>query len=167
MKAIMSVDYTMFVRKMGLIGSKVIPRARITVEQIAKHGLKAVRIFTLRGRGGQSGGTPGREKIAKLWKLTHNRKTYMDIFTIHNLYPKQEVIVIFERGAEAHEIRPKRKKFMHWVDDDTGEDIFARMVHHPGVRASWMMKRTEEIIHRKADDWERETMKLADEVLRG
>jgi len=120
----------------------------------------------LRGRGGHTGGTPGREKIAKLWALAHSRTTYMDVFMIHNLYPNQEVIVIFERGAEQHEIRPKRKKVLHWVDDESGQDVFTRHVHHPGVRASWMMKRTEEIIQPRVQQWEKETMRLADEVMR-
>jgi len=163
LKPRITVDYSMFESKMGRLGTKVIPYARIQAQMIAKYGLKAVRIFTLRA----GNRTPGRIKIADLWQLTHDRKATMDIYTIENLYPNQDVIVIFEKGARRHEIRPRTKSWMRWESTDTGEEIFAKHVDHPGVKGSFSIERTEkEIINPRVEIWMRETLAMVDKVVR-
>lgn len=41
---------------------------------------------------------------------------------------------IHELGGttSAHEIRPVKAKALHWVEHETGEDVFAQLVRHPG-----------------------------------
>lgn len=167
-----TVDYSLFEKKMGALGTKVIPRARITAQQIAKYGVKAVRLFTLRvpvarGRGGRITRTEGRRKIADLWRLTHSRRATMDVYTIRNLYPNQDVIIFFEEGTPRHEIKPRRRRFLHWIDEETGEDVFARSVDHPGMAATKMVERTvEQVINPRVELWMRQTLAMVGQETR-
>lgn len=43
-------------------------------------------------------------------------------------------------GTPPHEIRPKEKKALHWMGE-SGEDVFATLVHHPGTKANPYHKR--------------------------
>jgi len=166
LKPRIEVDYSMFEEKMGKLGTKVIPYARITAQYIARYGLKAVRIFTLRA-GGHRERTPGRIKIADMWRLTHQRKATMDVYTIANLYPNQDVLIFFEEGVRKHEIRAKGEGPLHWVDSDTGEDVFAYHVDHPGIPETRMVERTErEVINPRVELWMTQTLKMVDEVVR-
>lgn len=157
------VDYSLFEEKMGRLGTKVIPYARVQAQKIAEYGQKAVKLFTLRG----GTRTPGRSKIAELWELHESRSAQMDIYTIRNLYPNQDVIVIFEEGAMVHQILPKKKRVLYWEDAKTGQEIFARSVHHPGVPASHMLERTRQVIEPRIDLWMRATFAMTDAEMRG
>jgi HK97 gp10 family phage protein len=42
--------------------------------------------------------------------------------------------IYVEKGTPAHIIRPKNKKMLSWVPQ-SGQRIFARVVHHPGTKA--------------------------------
>ena len=161
-KAKFTVDYSLFEEKMGTMGTKVIPYARIQAQQIAKYGQRMIKIFTLRG----GTRTKGRKKIAELWELQQSRKVYTDIYTIRNLYPNQDVIVIFEEGAMVHTIVPKKKKILYWEDPESGEGIYAMNVHHPGVPASHMMEKTRRALDPKIDLWMRGTFAMVDTVVR-
>lgn len=166
------VDYSLFEKKMGALSTRVIPRAKITAQQIAKYGLKAVRLFTLRvpvakGRGGGIARTEGRRRIADMWQLTHQRRALMDIYTIKNLYPNQDVLIFFEEGTPRHEIRSKGAGPLHWIDEETGEDVFAYSVSHPGQPATRMVERAErEVIQPRVELWIRETLALTDKEMR-
>jgi len=155
------VDYSMFERRMGALANRVIPRAMATVEQIALYGLRAVKIFTLRG----GHRTPGRRKIADLWEMRQSRKNLMQIYTIRNLYPEQEVVLFFEKGTTAHQIVPNRSKVLVF-ETSQGEKVFTKEAYHPGTRATKMVERTEEIIRPRIDIWKRQTLALADRELK-
>ena len=160
------VDYSIFEEKMGKIGTKVIPRARITAQYIAEYGLKAARIFTLRA-GSHYNRTPGRMKIANLWQMTHSREATMDIYTISNLYPNQDIILFFEEGTKRHVIDAKPGKILHWIDSKTKEDVFAKHVDHPGMKATRMLERTEkEIINPRIKLWMEQTLAMVDRETR-
>jgi len=156
------VDYSVFEQKMGLMGTKVIPYAKIQAQEIAKYGQRMVKTLTL------SGGTrtKGRQKIAELWALEQSRSAYTDIYTIRNLYPNQDVIHIFEEGAMAHQILPNKKRVLHWEDPDSGESIYATNVHHPGVPASHMMEKTVNALNPKIELWQTATFAMVDSVTR-
>jgi len=167
-----TVDYSLFEKKMGALGTKVIPRARITAQQIARYGLKAVRLFTLRvpvarGRGSRIARTEGRRRIADLWQLTHSRRATMDVYTIRNLYPNQDVLIFFEEGTPRHDIPSGGKTLMHWVDEETKEDVFARQVDHPGMAATKMVERTvEQVINPRVELWIRQTLAMVGQETR-
>jgi|GEM_PF-5275398 len=163
-----TVDYSLFTEKMGKLDAKVIPYARVTAQQVARYGMKAVRVFTLRygSRKGRLARTPGRVKIADLWRLAHSRRAYQDVYTIYNLYPNQDVIIFFEEGVGKHEIRPKTKKYLYWIDAETGEEVFSKLVHHPGFEGTHAMERAErEIITPRMELWA-ETFKMIDREMR-
>lgn len=164
-----TVDYSLFTEKMGKLESKIIPYARVTAQQIAQYGMKAVRVFTLRygSRKGRLARTPGRLKIADLWRLAHSRRAYQDIYTIYNLYPNQDVIVFFEEGVGKHEIRPKTKKALYWIDVETGEEVFSQSVHHPGFEGTRALERTErEVVTPRMEFWAKGTFRMIDKVMR-
>jgi len=161
-KAKFIVDYSLFEKKMGALGTKVIPYAKIQAQQIAKYGQRVIRVFTLRG----GTRTKGRKKIAELWELRQSRSAYTDIYTIRNLYPNQDVIMIFEEGAMVHQIFPKKKKVLYWEDPDSGEAIYAKSVHHPGVPASHMVEKTRRALDPKIDLWMTATFAMVDSVTR-
>jgi len=156
------VDYSLFEEKMGAMGTKVIPYARVQAQQIAKYGQRMIKIFTLRG----GTRTKGRKKIADLWDLQMQRKAYTDIYTIRNLYPKQDVVAIFEDGAMVHNIVPRKKKILYWEDPESGEGIYAMNVHHPGVPASHMMEKTRKALDPRIELWMRATFAMVDTVTR-
>lgn len=165
-----TVDYSLFTEKMGKLDAKVIPYARVTAQQVARYGMKAVRVFTLRSgsRKGRLARTPGRVKIADLWRLAHSRRAYQDVYTIYNLYPNQDVIIFFEKGVKKHDIPPKNKEFLYWVDEETGEDVYTKkVVAHPGFPGTHAMERAErEIITPRMELWAIETFKMIDREMR-
>ena len=49
--------------------------------------------------------------------------------------PKKKLYKLLEfTGAKPHIIRARNAQFLHWVDEDTGKDMFRKMVNHPGFR---------------------------------
>lgn len=46
--------------------------------------------------------------------------------------PYAPILEIF--GARPHRIEAKKAKALHWVDEVTGEDVFAKFVDHPGIK---------------------------------
>jgi len=156
------VDYSLFEQMMGELGTKVIPYAKIQAQEIAKYGQRMVATLTLRG----GTRTKGRQKIAGLWALEQSRSAYTDIYTIRNLYPNQDVIIIFEEGAMVHQILPKKKQVLYWKDPESGEEIYARNVHHPGVPASHMMEKTRQSLDPRIELWQRATFAMMDTVTR-
>ena len=47
--------------------------------------------------------------------------------------PKKKLYKMLEfTGAKPHKIRARRVKYLHWVDKQTGKDMFRKEVNHPG-----------------------------------
>jgi len=53
---------------------------------------------------------------------------------------QDEIFKFVDEGTVAHIIRPVTAKVLHWVDVSTGEDHFAKEVHHPGTKAQHISK---------------------------
>ena len=52
-----------------------------------------------------------------------------------SIAPDNEKLALFlEYGTAPHDIEPRFKSVLHWVDE-SGEDRFATIVHHPGTPA--------------------------------
>ena len=111
-------------------------------------------------------GPSGRKKIAEMWKLTQSRQAYQDLYTIHNLYPNQDVVIFFEEGTAQHTFGPKTKKFLKFQDPDTGEDVFTKMVDNPGMPATKMMEKTEQVLYPRVELWQRETFAMTDREMK-
>ena len=50
-----------------------------------------------------------------------------------------------DEGTKAHIIKPVTAKVLHWVDVNTGEDHFAKEVHHPGNKAQKISQSIREV----------------------
>jgi hypothetical protein len=50
----------------------------------------------------------------------------------------------WDQGTEPHIIRATNAKMLHWVDQNTGEDRFAKEVHHPGFEGRHISDQIEE-----------------------
>lgn len=55
------------------------------------------------------------------------------------LGPNNEPIGLWiEEDTKAHDI--EGNPILHWVDEETGEDVFRAHVHHPGTKGQHIMK---------------------------
>lgn len=55
-----------------------------------------------------------------------------------------EIFKYVDEGTRPHIIRPVRARVLHWVDP-SGQDIFAKIVHHPGTKAQEISKSIHDI----------------------
>ena len=63
--------------------------------------------------------------------------------TLISITTQDEIFKFVDEGTIPHIIKPVRAKVLHWIDKPTGEDRFAKLVHHPGFKGR---KFTEEIV---------------------
>jgi len=72
------------------------------------------------------------------WKNKPVWRGYVRL-TADNIYisvgTTDQIFKYVDEGTVAHIIKPVRAKMLHWVDADSGEDRFAKEVHHPGSKA--------------------------------
>lgn len=151
------IDMRQFARKMGAIGNKVIPYVRVTMEELAEYARQTAARYTPPTR-------VGRTKIRDMWRARHSRKAAVESYIIENMYKDQQILVFFEEGTTPHVIKAKGKKPLHWIDEDTGEDVFARIVHHPGTPAYQMIFHAEKETNIKWNYYIRKTFSMVDRV---
>jgi hypothetical protein len=65
---------------------------------------------------------------AQKWEIERVKPFYYQIIN-----PFGDIITFLEFGTEPHEIKPKNKKALRWVDG--GKEHFAKKVNHPGFEA--------------------------------
>lgn len=150
-------DMRQFARKMGAIGNKVIPYVRVTMGELAEYARQTAARYTPPTRS-------GRAKIRDMWKARHSRKAAVESYIIENMYKDQNVLMYFEYGTQPHIIKAKGTAPLHWIDEDTGEDVFARIVHHPGTPAYQMIAHAERETNIKWNNYIRSTLKMVDTV---
>lgn len=72
------------------------------------------------------------------WKNKPVWRGYVRL-TADNIYisvgTTDQIFKFVDEGTVAHIIRPVRARLLHWVDPDSGDDRFAKEVHHPGTKA--------------------------------
>lgn len=56
------------------------------------------------------------------------------------VYPTASYAGFVDQGTAPHIIRARAGGVLHWIDSASGEDRFARSVHHPGTRALHFME---------------------------
>lgn len=49
---------------------------------------------------------------------------------------QDKIFKYVDEGTPPHIIKPVNAKVLHWVDESTGEDRFATIVHHPGYKGA-------------------------------
>lgn len=76
--------------------------------------------------------------ITSGWKKPPVWRGYVRL-TADNIYisvgTTDQIFKFVDEGTVAHIIRPVKAKMLHWVDPASGEDRFAKEVHHPGSKA--------------------------------
>jgi len=65
--------------------------------------------------------------------------TYISVGTTDQIFK------FVDEGTVAHIIRPIKAKMLHWVDPVSGDDRFAKEVHHPGSKAQHISQDIREI----------------------
>lgn len=134
-KLTFKLDERIFMAKIKGVGTKVIPYIKSDVKDLAKWAFGEVKK-----------GTPetasGRTKIKDLWKMSTTKSGSREQFVIKNLYPDQNILWYMEEGTEPHIITPSKPGgFLHFVLK--GNDIFTRLVKHPGTPAHQMVGKVE------------------------
>jgi len=153
------IDMAMFERKARNIGTRVIPYARFMFKKLAGWAFLTLKAHTPPTR-------HGRTKIKELWKMKLSRRGTIENYIIENMYPNQDVIMFMEEGTRPHIIRPKRAGgVLAWVDEDTGQAMFARLVHHPGTPAYHMVAQTEREVNIKIDYYIQQTFKMTNKLI--
>ena len=137
------IDERIFMAKIKGVGKKVIPYIKADIRDLAKWAFKEVKK-----------GTPetsqGRTKIKDLWVISRKRIRSREQFIIKNLYHDQDILWYMEKGTESHIITPSKPGgFLHFVLK--GNDIFTRMVKHPGTKAYKMVENVEVQLEKKVD----------------
>lgn len=152
-------DWSMFKGRMDCVRD-VIDHARIMAGRLAERAYGMIKAFTPET-------SKGRTKIKELWDMDHSRRGTIETYIIKNLYPKKDIILFFEEGTRPHIIRPIRAKSLRWVDEMTGEEVFAQMVRHPGTPAYEMIAKTEKLMLPQIDGYVAATLKDLDKCSRG
>jgi len=160
-QAKLRIDAAMFEKKMGAVGTRAIPFARESFKKFAVEAYRAVKMYTPPTRS-------GRTKIKDLWKMQFSRRGTIESYIIKNIYPNQDVILWMEEGTPPHIIRPKKPGgILRWIDEDTGQEMFARLVHHPGTPAYRMVYHAEREMNIRIDYYIAQTFALCDKLTRG
>jgi hypothetical protein len=58
-----------------------------------------------------------------------------------SVFPTAKQAIFVEKGTAPHLITARPGSVLHWLDPDTGQDRFARHVHHPGTTAHPFMRK--------------------------
>lgn len=75
------------------------------------------------------------EDRVRFWKNTPTFRGYVRIspeLIYISVGTSDRIFGYVDQGTEPHIIKPVNAKVLHWVDANTGEDVFAREVNHPG-----------------------------------
>jgi len=82
------------------------------------------------------------------WKHQPVWRGYVRL-TADNIYisvgTADQIFKYVDEGTVAHIIRPVKAKLLHWVDPQSGEDRFAKEVHHPGTKPQNISQEIREI----------------------
>jgi hypothetical protein len=152
-----TIDYEVARRKLTTVSAKLGPFFRIMARKVAGEALRIVKMYT-------PPTSPGRTNIKELWMMETTREGTAEIYTIANTYQKNpDVILFFEEGTVPHIIRPRKCKRLRFFIE--GQEIFSKLVHHPGTPAYHMVEQaqreTDYIINQYVDL----TLKTLNEVL--
>jgi hypothetical protein len=127
-----------FESKLGNLANVVIPHMGVAMEEIAKAAFNVVVNRTPKAKHSHT-------DVRALWQMQYTREETVQEFIISNLYPKQEVLWFMEEGTRPHVIKPKGPWLLHWENEDTGEEIYAKQVRHPGTRPYHMIREARNI----------------------
>ena len=152
-----SFDASIFQERFGALYKKAIPYMMTTFKQIAVWALAEVRTYTPTPRAGST-------SIRDLWRMTESRQAAWQEFVIANIYANQDVLVFMEEGTKPHQIKSKGTWPLHFFLD-SGEEIYCRLVHHPGTVAYHMIQQTESAAQIKIEQYIHDTRVMIDKMM--
>jgi len=156
-KTTVKVNYEVARRKLTAVSEKLGPFFRIMARKVAGEALRIVKMYT-------PPTAPGRTNIKELWMMEETKQGTAEIYTIMNTYQKNpDVILFFEEGTVPHIIRPRRCKRLRFFIE--GEEIFSKLVHHPGTPAYHMVEQAQKETDSLIDQYVDLTLKTLNEVL--
>jgi len=137
------IDERLFMAKIRGVGTKVIPYVKADIKDIAQWAFGAIKEKTPKTK-------TGRTEIKDLWKMTHSKTATRERYVIKNLYPDQDILIYMEEGTVPHVITPKKAGgFLHFFIG--ADEIFTRMVKHPGTPKYEMVGSVEAELLKKVD----------------
>ncbi len=138
------IDSRLFMAKIRGVGTKVIPYIKADIKDLALWAFGEVVKET------PPASTPRRTSIKDLWVIHQSKRGTIEQFVIKNIYPNQDVLMWMEDGTLPHVITPKKAGgFLHFFME--GNEIFTKMVKHPGTKAYKMVEKTEFKLEKKVD----------------
>ena len=159
----LGIDWEVMRVRLAALADKVIPYMRTTQRQIARWALDTVRAYTppRRSRAGFYGGGD----IRDLWRMDNPLTTgEVETFIIKNIYHNQDIVLFMEEGTRPHEIRPVHSSVLHFFTYE-GDEIFTKLVHHPGTPKYAMVEQTRRELEIKLDQYVQGTFAMVDRLL--
>ena len=142
-KVQLRMDARLFEAKIRGAGTKVIPYVKADIRDLAKWAFKEIKVRTPKS-------APGRTEIKNLWKMATTANVAREQFVIENLYPDEDVLMYMEEGTVPHVIKPQKPGgLLHFFIG--GDEIFTRLVKHPGTPAYEMVGGVEVELRSKID----------------
>jgi len=151
-----SLNKEIFVRKLGLLGEQMGPMVSKAGRELAMEGYRSV--VKLTGETAQ-----GRTDLEHMWEIKNSKRASQEEFIIRNLYPDQDVVMFREVGTKPHLITP-REGYGALRFSIGGEEIFTRVVKHPGTRAHRMVGDTELFLQGRVSFYVDETYRQVDKL---
>lgn len=153
------VDSRLFEKKLKAVGTRLIPFCGKSAELLAKWAFDEIKKRTPETRS-------GRTDIKALWDMQHTTRGAIETYIIQNLYPNQDILIFFEEGTKPHIIRPVKAKFLHFFIEETGEEVFTKLVRHPGTKKYAMVESVEAELTVKVDAYIQGTFKEVDRLMK-
>jgi hypothetical protein len=101
-----------------------------TLHQVIQLGKEAKRLVTAR--------TPRKTgRLARGWQRIDYG--FLGFEVVH----ESQIVDFLEYGTRPHIIVPVIANALHWVDEESGDDVFARRVRHPGTKPLGFVRRTQ------------------------
>jgi hypothetical protein len=131
----LKIDAERFFKKLDTTAEKIIPYAIVSLQRFAEMARDKLRQTT--PKSSHDGGI----HLADLWVFERTLSGTITQYEIFNLTPDQDILAMLEEGTQPHWIFPKDPEgVLHWVDEASGKDFYAKNVAHPGTKAYKMVE---------------------------
>jgi len=142
-KLTFKIDERLFIAKIRGVGTKVIPYIKSDIRDLAEWAFGEIKKRTPET-------SSGRTVIKDLWTIAKTATAAREQFVIANLYYDQDVLMYIEKGTPPHVITPQKLGgLLHFFIG--GNEIFTRLVKHPGTPAHHMVGSVRAELRSKVD----------------
>lgn len=161
----LKIDISVLRKRMGTLANQVIPYMKETMKKaIGPEIIKTLRYYTPETGVDPKTGAK-RTRIRELWDMDYTRRGATEEYIFKNLYENQDVILFFEEGTKEHDIHARYSPVLHWIDEDTREDAYAKFVTHPGTAAYRMVQKTREVVQPLLDAYIQRVFRTMDKMI--